>query len=1120
MNKNLSKLLAFMLTMVLSMSMTMMPVVQAASIENSQVETSIEESDDSLSTVEETEKVDNNLSVSEEATEKSEDNLSIAEETTEESEDNLPIAEETTEESENNLSTAEEATEEVDNIQSITSKNIAEGSCGESLTWYLTDTGKLYINGTGEMDDYNDGAPWQQYQEDIIEVYLNGETTYIGDRAFYNCSSLSEIVIPEGVLGIGKSAFENCDSLRKITILNPECDIHPDYYDEKLDKECQTISTTAMICGYDDSTAQVYAKEYGRVFESLGEAPVIEKKVAEGTCGESLTWYLTDTGKLYINGTGSMENYNYNSNKNAPWEQYQLDIEKVYLNTGVTYIGNQAFYGCSNLEEVNISESVKNIGSFAFGECDNLTEVIIPDGMEKIGDEAFAYCERLSEVAIPDSVTSIGKGAFEMCKNLSNITISNAMTSIENFTFRGCANLSTVFIPDSVTSIGAGVFEECESLSEIVIPETLTNIGDGAFYGCASLNEIIIPDGVTSINDGTYWGCTSLSEVIIPKTVTSIGYEAFGGCSNLSKITILNPNCVITPDEYGEDFGEEYQTISSTATIYGYSNSTAQAYAKKHNRAFKALTVPSYTVTYDANKGQNAPSSQKKYENKILTLSNTKPTRTGYTFVGWATSSESTTVSYVPGASFNENKDITLYAVWKANIYKISFNKNGGTAGDTKRMSCAYDKEYSLRENGFTRTGYEFIGWATSSTGAVKYKDAQKIKNLGTKQDENVTLYAKWTKRYTITYQLNGGTNSKENPSSYITGSEIILKNPTKKGYIFKGWYVDSNYKTKVTKIENKATGNKIFYAKWEAISYTITYELNGGTNHKENPASYITSKEVVLKNPTKKGYTFKGWYLDAEYTKKAESIEKGSTGDKKFYAKWQINKYKIVFNKNGGTGTMKEMSCNYNKEYSLAKNEFTRTGYEFIGWATSSTGAVKYKNAQKIKNLSSQNGKVITFYAKWEAIPYTITYELNGGTNHKENPASYITSKEVVLKNPTKKGYTFKGWYLDAEYTKKAESIEKGSTGDKKFYAKWQINKYKIVFNKNGGTGTMKEMSCNYNKEYSLAKNEFTRTGYEFIGWATSSTGAVKYKNAQKIKNLSSQNGKVITFYAKWKKK
>ena len=183
------------------------------------------------------------------------------------------------------------------------------------------------------------------------------------------------------------------------------------------------------------------------------------------------------------------------------------------------------------------------------------------------------------------------------------------------------------------------------------------------------------------------------------------------------------------------------------------------------------------------------------------------------------------------------------------------------------------------------------------------------------------------------------------------------MEAPTKKGYTFKGWY---NSKGKeVTKIKKGSTGDITLSAKWSAKTYKITYKLDGGKNNSKNPASYKVTKAVKLQNPTKKGYTFKGWYSDKKLTKPVTEIAEGTIGSKTLYAKWTATKYKITYNLKGGK-ISKDNPASYKVTSStITLKNPTRKGYKFVGWYNS-----KGKKVTKISKGSTGN---ITLTAKWK---------------------------------------------------------------------------------------------------------------------------------------------------------
>lgn len=318
---------------------------------------------------------------------------------------------------------------------------------------------------------------------------------------------------------------------------------------------------------------------------------------ASGTCGDNLTWDLTD-GVLTISGTGAMTDYSFTpqSASTAPWAYYSSSIQSVSISEGCTYIGSFAFLNSTSLNTITIPNSVASIGGGAFSGCqglpiiDNiryadtylieavdktLSSYIIKEGTRWIGSSAFSGCSSLTAITILNSVTSIGEFAFMECSGLTTVTMSNNIISIGGNAFRDCSSLTSIEIPNSVTYIGENAFQGCNSLiamhisdiaawcsisfgnesanplryvhnlylngnlvTDLVIPDGVTNIGDYAFYDCTSLTSVTIPDNVTNIGQYAFFSCSGLTSVTIPNSVTSIGINAFNSCGKLTSITI------------------------------------------------------------------------------------------------------------------------------------------------------------------------------------------------------------------------------------------------------------------------------------------------------------------------------------------------------------------------------------------------------------------------------------------------------------------------------------------------------------------------------------------------------------------------------------------------------
>jgi hypothetical protein len=266
-----------------------------------------------------------------------------------------------------------------------------------------------------------------------------------------------------------------------------------------------------------------------------------------------------------------------------------LQISDTLNKCTVTSIGEDAFYNSKNLTSVKIPNSITNIGSSAFSNCKKLTSVTIPDNVTTIGSYAFYNCKKLTDVIIGKNVTSIGYCAFEDCTSLVNITIPDSVETIGSYAFSNtewyknhnygfvyagnvlykckgyCPN--NVDIKDGTLGITGYAFYGFSNLKSVTIPDSVTNIGNGAFEYCTGLTSITIPNKITTIEDDTFYNCSSLTSVTIPGSVTSIGECGFGYY-------------------YDSDFN--YNQIEGF-TVYGYTGSTAEEYAKSKGFVFESL---------------------------------------------------------------------------------------------------------------------------------------------------------------------------------------------------------------------------------------------------------------------------------------------------------------------------------------------------------------------------------------------------------------------------------------------------------------------------------------------------------------------------------------------------
>jgi leucine-rich repeat (lrr) protein len=432
----------------------------------------------------------------------------------------------------------------------------------------------------------------------------------------------------------------------------------------------------------------------------------------------------------------------------------------------------------------------------------------------------------------------------------------------------------------------------------------------------------------------------------------------------------------------------------------------------------------SYTISYNANGGSGAPGSQTKTHGTDLTLSSTKPTRNGYKFSKWTTGKDGSGTSYAPGATYNANASITLYAQW------ISACK-----------------------------------WTTADA-CQKANPGYTCKSTGT---DGACWDVDKPSTYTISYNANGGSGAPGSQTkTHGTDLKLSSTKPTRSGYTFVNWNTKSdgsgtNYASGATYNTN---ANITLYAIWKTNSsggdtttkYTVSYNANGGSGTPSNQTKTQGTNLVLSSTkPTRSGYTFVNWNTKGDGTGKsyAPGATYSTDANLTLYAIWKTNasggpvtkKYTIKFDANGGTGTTKEVVCDYGSKCTLTGNAFTRDGYEFTGWNTKSDGnGVSYRDGAVVKDLSSVDGSIVTLYAKWKANDvdveeHVITFIHNDGTN-RITVLAVDDNDTIPFIIPDRDGYEFAGWYTDVDLTKKYDFTTKVK-GDITLYAKWTEDGY-----------------------------------------------------------------------------
>ena len=561
-------------------------------------------------------------------------------------------------------------------------------------------------------------------------------------------------------------------------------------------------------------------------------------------------------------------------------------------------------------------------------------------------------------------------------------------------------------------------------------------------------------------DDMTYTGHTFKgwydNENLTGSPVTAIGGAETGNKEYWAKWEINQYTVTVKPENGKADITitQDYGTpiTAPTLTREGY---TFKGWDKEIPKTMPAenITVKAqweinqYTITFDTNGGSEIAPITQDYGTEITAPDN--PTRKGYTFKGWD--------KEIPKTMPAEN--MTVKAQWEINQYTITFDTNGGS--EIAPITQDYGTEITAPDNP-TRKGYTFKGWD---------KEIPE-----TMPAENITVKAQWEiNQYTIAFDTNGG--SEIAPITQDYGTEITAPdNPTRKGYTFKGWDKEIPKTMPAENITVKA--------QWEINQYTITFDTNGGSDIAPITQDYgaeITAPD----NPTRKGYTFKGWDKEIPETMPAENIT--------VKAQWEINQYTITFDTNGGS-EIAPITQDYGTEIT-APDKPTRKGYTFKGW-----------DKEIPETMPAEN---ITVKAQWEINQYTITFDTNGGSEIAPITQDYGT-EITAPDNPTRKGYTFKGWDKEIPKTMPAENIT--------VKAQWEINQYTIAFDTNGGS-EIAPITQDYGTQIT-APDKPTRKGYSFKGWDKEIPETMPAENitiTARWKDTEKPTGEIIIGTNKW---
>ena len=761
------------------------------------------------------------------------------------------------------------------------------------------------------------------------------------------------------------------------------------------------------------------------------------------------------------------------------------------------------------------------------------------------------------------NLTKINKQVFYDAKKLGGvIDLRNTkITEIGGNTFNGTA-ITGVILPSTLTSIGSldsnmAVFGNCSNLAFIgmrdavgdenflELPQSLTTIGKYAFSfsGSSPIYQKMKNDGLV---------------VSIPASVTTIKASAFSNSQCSKNIFVLE---VASSFEGADKDAFSNSTWESNRPTVLFPNfSTYQNADETKKNAMASYANLSYGVTLNfVYNGLSIATEQKLYNNTVQYVKKNgvwsldehyelpKPTgvptpAAGY-YGGWELDGKELTAD--SQISVTSPAD-TLTVTWKNDFVSepnVEYSMNGqpisqsspynvqrfGTIG--VQVTHPLMKNENTNESTDTYVEFEYywfdiqngtVGERSKATGTEDYFYRESTQNVPT----TVSEIPMRTEADTRT----GGTNYY---CVQVLG-KLVVNGVPQSGYYYKSLVPIISFGGHP--INNNATTDKdyIFNVNVVPAQFTVNFDSQGGSIVAEQSVEYdnLIQEPTV---PTKEGYTFAGWYKEAACQNKWDfATEKMPANAVTLYAKWEANAYSVGFNANGGTGTMSEQAFVYDTAQGLETNKFTKEGYTFKGWSTTTDGQVVYADGESVKNLTSVPNETVTLYAVWEANQYTVTFKDWDGSVLKTEQVAYNTAATAPAA-PTREGYRFTGWdktfdvitgdtEITAQYIKtwtvtfkdedgtvlKTEIVDEGTgataptepakeghtfagwnaafdnvTEDTVVTATYTVNQYTVTF-KDWDGSVLKTEQVAYNTGAS-APTEPNREGYRFTGWDVS---------------------------------
>ena len=795
----------------------------------------------------------------------------------------------------------------------------------------------------------------------LKNINISDSVTVLGENAFQNDTSITEINLPDSITALGRGVFSGCDRLKSIVIPDSVTNIGISAFSECKNLESVTLSKELEKIGEN-------------AFYNCDSLQSIE--IPKSLKDVYATYDSIYTPNGVFNECDNLKTIAFEEGSTVIADALFRGcdgLEEVKIPKTVTVIKNHAFNECTKLKAVEISNGMKEIGDSAFSECSNLQKVILPDTVNSMGTNIFYNCINLTEVHLPNIRQNITANTFYNCKKLTTINFPSTLTTIGNSAFSGCESLPEAILPSGVEKIETNAFKNCKAMKKAAVPDTVSSIGSSAFYGCEALTDITLGSKLKKIESQTFYGCIVLPSIVIPYNVTTIGDSAFVNCTKLTQITVPRNTTSIASNAF---------SYPKKMTMYGPSDCYAKTYASGKGIKYVTQDIHATSVSLDITE-----KTAERYDDFQLTATIAPLNFTDA--VVWTSSNEE--VATVSDTGYVEICGVgtAVITVTAGNVKAackitvpqlidwIEFDEDEIElkAGQTYQLKPYISpSDATNKKLKYTSSDTKVAEVSASGLVTAKSEGEAKIRAAATDgSDEYAVCYVTVTGKAKVTgitldrtsAEVKRGEKLTLNVTvspSYASNKKVVWKSANTKIAT-----VDANGSVTAkapgrTKITVTSSENSSYQASCTVtVPYKITYKLNKGKNNASNPSTYY-GKKVTLKNPSRKGYAFAGWYTDAKFKKKITSISSSAKSDYILYAKWtkvKVAKASLTSAKNSKS---KQILLKY-KKVSGAK------GYE-ISYSTDKKfkKAVTKKNTAKTSYTISKLKKGKIYYVRIRA--------------------------------------------------------------------------------------------------------------------------------------------------------